>query len=572
MSSEPSHPPVNIFQFQSPAPISSISPTPAPTLFDPIIERIELIKEYLILNQYSTETLLSDARSPQYMAALHLASANSLPIPTDATDARVREDFKDRWVLMVLFYTTGGPRWRSNWNIGNHDKTVCDWNAVAQLEYITSRGAYCNEDSTIGSIDLSSNILSSTLPTEIALLSRLDHLNLKENALNGTLPIEMEKITNMVQFEMNGNDFSGTIPAWLSKMTKLESLYFSDNSFTGTLPDELYEMTSLLIMAVNDNNLHGRLDRLNNLTNLLAVYAEDNDFSGTIGSTFFSALTNLQHLDLSNNDLRGGFPPHLLNFPNLTVIDLHGNFLNETLPESPVNNMLRLLSLFDNDIPGTVPLSISNLQALSHLDLTTLDLEGTMPEILGNLTNLEYLFLAGNDFDAGPIPATYEQLTSLRDFSVKGTQRTGPIPTWLSNMDQIILLDLGFNAFVETIPTELGDMFNLTYLLLNKNQLTGTISLVARNLTVGIFDHNNLSDNTTALCAVWNGETTITADCNGPNTTCSCCALCCLPDDDTCLSSDLLALFDPVWEDGYLRVEYDFVHHHNITSNRRLGS
>jgi hypothetical protein len=67
------------------------------------------------------------------------------------------------WILATFYFALGGQDWRqdSNWLTG---KSFCEnsWFGVS-----------CLEEGTVGSIDLVSNNLVGTFPTEMAILSSL---------------------------------------------------------------------------------------------------------------------------------------------------------------------------------------------------------------------------------------------------------------------------------------------------------------------------------------------------------------------------------------------------------------
>jgi Leucine-rich repeat (LRR) protein len=256
-------------------------------------------------------------------------------------------------------------------------------------------------------------------------------------------------------------------------------LGLAQNTFFGELPLSMASMTNLAILAIDDNALTGTLDVLQNLASLQAVYLERNAFTGTIDESFLESADQLTQLDASDNLFIGEVPVHLLGLPTLRILDFNGNELTlfpDNIPGTA--NFLRLLALHDNPFTGRVPSSIGNLQALTHLDLTLTTFSGSMPEFIGtSLTNLSYLFLAYTEFDPGPIPDSFRQLTNLVDLSLKESSRTGPIPNWISDLDSLILLDLHANDLSGTLPPSLGDMTNLEFPLVNWNGLSGTIPL-----------------------------------------------------------------------------------------------
>ena len=86
------------------------------------------------------------------------------------------------------------------------------------------------------------------------------------------------------------------------------------------------------------------------------------------------------------------------------------------------------------------------------------------------------LYLSSNQL-TGTIPTELGNLVNLTDLWLSSNQLTGMIPTELGNLVNLTDLWLRQNQLTGTIPTELGNLVNLKYLGLSSNQLTGTIPL-----------------------------------------------------------------------------------------------
>ena len=78
--------------------------------------------------------------------------------------------------------------------------------------------------------------------------------------------------------------------------------------------------------------------------------------------------------------------------------------------------------------------------------------------------------------DCYDIEETTELDLSLNDL-------TGEIPSELGNLTNLTYLHLGYNQLTGEIPSELGNLINLTELSLGGNQLTGEIPSELGNLT-----------------------------------------------------------------------------------------
>ena len=98
-------------------------------------------------------------------------------------------------------------------------------------------------------------------------------------------------------------------------------------------------------------------------------------------------------------------------------------------------------------------------------------LTGSIPDTIGQLINLQALYLYGNQL-TGSIP-DLSGLTSLQYLYLNDNQLTGSIPD-LSGLESLVELALYNNQLTGYIP-DLSDLTSLTYLDLERNKLTGTI-------------------------------------------------------------------------------------------------
>jgi Leucine-rich repeat (LRR) protein len=404
-----------------------------------------------------------------------------------------------------------------------------------------------------------------SLPSELGLMTDLTSLSLEQNTIiTGTIPNTLQKLTHLKSFLCLYCSLTGEIPNWIgSSWSDLRVLGLTQNTIFGSIPSSMEKLTKLVVLGLDDNLLTGTLDTLQSLPLLEQAYLENNYFDGNITDTFFRLSSGLKTLDASGNHLGGQVPIHLLS--HLQILDLNDNQLTVFADAIPDDNSLSLLALQKNPLRGTIPDTLRHLKALTHLDLSSTGLEGKMPD-LGEMTDLNHLFLANSNFDAGSIPKSYGNLIKLVDLSLKASSRTGHVPSWLDKLDELKLLDLHQNNLTGTIPPSLGNMTRLEFLLLNRNQLTGTIPselALANSLQIIFIDGNSLSGTMDPICFDATYLMASAADCGSisnstEEVTCSCCNICCVDSDETCNNRNYLSEFDPQWEDGYKRRFYDF--------------
>ena len=161
----------------------------------------------------------------------------------------------------------------------------------------------------------------------------------------------------------------------------------------------------------------------------------------------------------------------------------HTQLAGEIPPELGNLANLEQLWLYGGDqLTGAIPPELGNLANLEALSLHGTQLTGAIPPELGNLANLEYLSLWVNQL-TGEIPSSLGNLTNLEELWLSsGDQLTGSIPPELGNLSDLKRLILNHNQFTGSIPPELGNLANLETLGLYDNQFTGSIPPELGNL------------------------------------------------------------------------------------------
>ena len=169
--------------------------------------------------------------------------------------------------------------------------------------------------------------------------------------------------------------------------------------------------------------------------------------------------------------------------PRVTGLNLRRLGLNGRIP-AELGNMINLeyLGIWGNQLTGIIPPELGQLTNLRSLVLGANKLTGPIPSALGDLPNLQELYLWGNEL-TGPIPASLSSLTNLKDLRLSDNRLSGPVPSWLGSLTNLEVLTLDENQLTGTIPAELGNLSNLQGLVLWRNQLTGTIPAELGNLS-----------------------------------------------------------------------------------------
>ncbi len=181
------------------------------------------------------------------------------------------------------------------------------------------------------------------------------------------------------------------------------------------------------------------------------------------------------------------------------MVKLESNNLTGNLPSELFGiTQVDHLGFYNNNLSGTFPTGIAGLNKLTLLDITSNDFTGPMPAEIGSVTSLQRLKMSYNGgFDAGAVPDTYQNLVNLVNFSIYSTNRTGVIPSWLSNYIGLKTLMLGENNFDEQpFPVSIFSMPGLASVYINNCNIKDIMPdqfAALPELTVWFAGHNQLS-------------------------------------------------------------------------------
>ena len=191
---------------------------------------------------------------------------------------------------------------------------------------------------------------------------------------------------------------------------------------------------------------------------------------------------NLQTLDLSRNNLKGGISPLFGTMKDLKELSLYQNILSGSIPAELLElTGLEVLELNSNQLSGILPPSIGNLENATKITLNHNGLKGPMPSSMENLTKLEMLHLHVNTLtgQAPSLPHLREEGENkyITDCGSPFVHLLNPIPcetcTMCCNSDEMCQENLIWDIPIEgsasivtfAVPLGLGLFFALIYFL-----------------------------------------------------------------------------------------------------------
>ena len=204
-------------------------------------------------------------------------------------------------------------------------------------------------------------------------------LNLGDNGLTGSIPAELGDLHTLTELDLSDNYLTGPIPAELGDLGSLTELHLYDNDLTGPIPAELGDLESL-----TDLRLHGNSGLRGPLPNALAGVPLNTFLWYDTGLCAPTDLAFQQWLDSISDEQRA------LDCGDRWVLHLFyrdtdgENWASNTnwLTDEPLDdwsgvsadaqgNVTRL-SLVNNDLTGSIPAELGDLESLRYLRLLSL--------------------------------------------------------------------------------------------------------------------------------------------------------------------------------------------------------
>ncbi|KAL4618774.1 hypothetical protein ACB092_06G034200, partial [Castanea dentata] len=272
-------------------------------------------------------------------------------------------------------------------------------------------------------LNLGKNNINGSIPTSIGSLVRLSYLHLDNNRFSRKIPSSLKNCKELVSIAIAKNYFVGSIPSWIgNRLSSLVFLNLHSNNFQGYIPQELCSLTSLQILDLSHNKLSGSIPRcVHNFSAMATSQNSDYPFSlynSYIG--YYSKPFESQSVVIKGKDLEYSTTLQLVK-----IIDLSNNNLPGEIPEEVTRlKELQSLNLSFNILTGRIPEKIGDLGLVESINFSNNQLFGQIPQSMSSLTFLSQLNLSNNNL-IGKIPSS-TQLQSLSISSFSGNKLCGP--------------------------------------------------------------------------------------------------------------------------------------------------
>ncbi|MFL0354521.1 immunoglobulin domain-containing protein [Xanthomarina sp. GH4-25] len=410
--------------------------------------------------------------------------------------------------LIALYNSTDGANWANNTN-WNTAEPVSTWAGITVVNNHVTR------------IDKNRGNLVGTLPIELQNLPYLEHLQLSRNNLSGTVP-DLTGLANLNFFNINLNDFQ------FGDFENEYATYAANIAFFGAGGMNKVELESDVDLVVGQTYAMN-MPVISGTSVTYQWYKNNEPIIGETGLTY--TITNAQEADAGNYTCKASSSVitdlvieretvhiyrDILASDRDALVDLYNatNGANWTTntnwnTAAPVyqwhgvtmsDNRVIEINLESNNLVGTLPVQIGDLDNLEKLILNFNNLTGSIPVTLGNCTALIELNLWENNL-SGTIPSELGNCTSLEIMSLENNQLTGNIPTSFSNLTAMVSFWVNGNLLSGEIPDIVSNWPELYFFSIGDingsgsyNNFTGTLDFSNNPVLSGCWvEHNNLS-------------------------------------------------------------------------------
>lgn len=237
---------------------------------------------------------------------------------------------------------------------------------------------------------------------------------------------------------------------------RIRKIELDTNGLTGAFPSEVALLHETLTT----------IDLYNNMVHNV----------GDEGNSFLGELTNLEHLYLGTTNFEyAGIPSVLGKLTALKELDVSHSLYFGKLDGATFTKLsnLRYLAMDGNSYNSPLPSELVQLPSLEFLYAGFSFLEDNI-DFVSDMPKIRELWVDDNPGLKGTIPSSFPD--SLASFSASNCGVTGPIPTEIGSLNNMVQLWLNDNELTGEIPSEIGNLVTLEILNVQGNNLVGDMS------------------------------------------------------------------------------------------------
>ncbi|XP_078153142.1 cuscuta receptor 1-like [Carex rostrata] len=265
-------------------------------------------------------------------------------------------------------------------------------------------------------------------------------LDISDNHLCGELPTNITtKLPNLLSLTLSKNNFKGPLP--LMPTGNLQILDLSSNNliddiqntFSRIQPSIPFFYGSIKLLMLADNNINGEISFSICNTSFQVLDISNNELSGVLPDCIAIGRSFLWALKLSGNHLEGSLPLELCVGQDRWLLDLSDNKFSRSIPHCSNQSDLQIVDLSQNNLIGNFPITWLNISYIRAIDIGENHLYGELPIWITKGSNLRVLQARQNLF-RGPISKQICQFKYLRILDLSHNNLSGEIPLCIVDM------------------------------------------------------------------------------------------------------------------------------------------
>ena len=402
---------------------------------------------------------------------------------TSYATVEVAEQLTDREILEIFYEATGGEEWTEsdNWL---SDEDLDDWHGVNAWQGKVS-GLSLHDNNLVGtippevggldelfSIGLRYNELTGPLPAELSKFRGLRDMFLSGNPdISGRLPPELGYTGGLEYLNVSDTDLSGPVPLTFANL-ELTRFYFDRDGVC--IPAALREWVDSIPQKEDDYQLC--TDKI--VIDPPSLYLEVHSLGDT--ARLVAAVINAEGDTVPDAEIAWSSA-------DIEIATVDSTGLVTTVDYGEVEIAATSDSLADT-AQVEIVFKLSNRQVLDSLyrftggeewtDTTNWLSDEPLSEWYGVETSdsgeVVGLSLGSNNL-TGSIPGVLAELDSLVTLDLGGNALGGEIPWDFRELQQLRRLRLNGNALEGLLPRSIGSMAGLRYLHIGDNELSGVV-------------------------------------------------------------------------------------------------
>lgn len=418
------------------------------------------IVKYLASVNAEGEETFSSTTSPGSFAVNWLI--NDDPLQLDPTTAAGKFRLEQRYALLTLWYSSRLD-WvdESGWLTATDE---CTWFGVT----CETRPVYGADRNAVVALRMDGNNVQA-LPLDIFMLNQMEIVSMQGNAIQGELPYTLPRMSSLIELDMEGNRLDQDLSSFnWTGLSNLEVLRLGGNQFSGKLSDTLWTLFKLEELILDNNNFSGKISNsLSDLSELRILDLSFNFFTGQLPASVTN-LENLNVLRLGNNMFEATIPNEYTSMTALQEFNIEGNQLSGDVPNFG-GMELSIFRIGGNDFTrGAIPAFVYDMTSLKVLGLNDMKLEGSLGSAIGNLVNLQELYLEANSF-TGEVPSSLTSCSQLNVLTMQNNFFRGSM-SFLPGLTSLLDVDVSRNQLTGNLP-DLSDLTSLKRFQAHENQL-----------------------------------------------------------------------------------------------------